>query len=552
MRMSRMILNVVCLIFLFPFLIISSSAVLAGQATVSWDPNTESDLSGYKIYFGKQPDRNYDDVIDVGNVTSFSVSNLEDGRTYYFAVTAYDFSGNESVFSEEVSADIGGGGGGDQGDDPQDNTPPQLVNVTPMGETQIDVIFSEPLDKNSAENASHYFINNGVQVIGAVLDGNGTVVHLLTTEHEIGRSYSLEVKNVKDQTGNEISSGASKDYKLPDPSNQDTTPPELIYAAVVDRTHIDVIFSEAVHKGSAENKNNYDINNGVEVSQAELNENESIVRLTTSEHEPGRSYTLSVRNVRDRAGNEVASNSKYSYDIESSGQEEDNEDDNRDTSPPAVVSVDFQGITQIDVTFSEPVDRASAENKGNYSINRGVEIKGAILDANSKTVHLITSAHQSGGEYTLTVKNIRDAEGNEMPANNEMTYSNESSGDNSNDNNDDDGSDPPQTTPSTFSLFQNYPNPFNPETEIRFYLERGRRVELKVYNPIGQLIKTLVKDKLSPGFHSVVWDGTNNDGNQVPSGVYIYTLEVSREVQKGNLLVNVSLERRVKKMTLIR
>jgi len=54
------------------------------------------------------------------------------------------------------------------------------------------------------------------------------------------------------------------------------------------------------------------------------------------------------------------------------------------------------------------------------------------------------------------------------------------------------------------------------------------------------------------GDHKVVWDGTNNDNIQVPSGVYIYSLEVKRDVVKGGLLVNVSLERRVKKMTLLR
>ncbi len=88
--------------------------------------------------------------------------------------------------------------------------------------------------------------------------------------------------------------------------------------------------------------------------------------------------------------------------------------------------------------------------------------------------------------------------------------------------------------------------------EISFFLEKQREVELKVYNPLGQLVKTLVSDEMPQGDHKVVWDGTNNDNIQVPSGVYIYSLEVKRDVVKGDLLVNISLERRVKKMTLLR
>jgi len=76
------------------------------SATVSWDANTERDLSGYKIYYGTSSG-NYDDVLDVGNTTSFIINRLKDMRTYFFAVTAYDLSENESAFSSEVSLFLG-------------------------------------------------------------------------------------------------------------------------------------------------------------------------------------------------------------------------------------------------------------------------------------------------------------------------------------------------------------------------------------------------------------------------------------------------------------
>lgn len=71
------------------------------SATISWDANGESDLAGYKIYYGESAG-SYTELLDVGNVTSYQIQ-LTPAINYYFAVTAYDYSGNESTFSEEVS-----------------------------------------------------------------------------------------------------------------------------------------------------------------------------------------------------------------------------------------------------------------------------------------------------------------------------------------------------------------------------------------------------------------------------------------------------------------
>jgi hypothetical protein len=78
-------------------------------ATASWDRNTDSDTSGYKLYFGTSS-RNYTTTIDVGAQTSYVVSNLQSGLTYYFAATAYTGTGVQSSFSEEVSYVVPGAG----------------------------------------------------------------------------------------------------------------------------------------------------------------------------------------------------------------------------------------------------------------------------------------------------------------------------------------------------------------------------------------------------------------------------------------------------------
>lgn len=82
---------------------------LAGTATVSWNANTESDLAGYKIYYGTSPRTSscppgdYASSVNIGNVTSYTFPNLTNGATYYFSITAFDTSNNESCFSSEVN-----------------------------------------------------------------------------------------------------------------------------------------------------------------------------------------------------------------------------------------------------------------------------------------------------------------------------------------------------------------------------------------------------------------------------------------------------------------
>jgi hypothetical protein len=73
----------------------------AESVILAWDSNTEADLAGYRIYYGTAGG-NYTAMIDVGNVITCTVSNLSAGQTYYFAATAYDASGNENGYSNEV------------------------------------------------------------------------------------------------------------------------------------------------------------------------------------------------------------------------------------------------------------------------------------------------------------------------------------------------------------------------------------------------------------------------------------------------------------------
>jgi Fibronectin type III domain/Viral BACON domain len=78
------------------------TAPASGTATLTWNANSEADLAGYKVYMGNTS-RSYSSPINVGKVTTFKVMNLQPGKTYYFAVTAYNTSAKESGYSNEVN-----------------------------------------------------------------------------------------------------------------------------------------------------------------------------------------------------------------------------------------------------------------------------------------------------------------------------------------------------------------------------------------------------------------------------------------------------------------
>jgi len=82
--------------------------------------------------------------------------------------------------------------------------------------------------------------------------------------------------------------------------------------------------------------------------------------------------------------------------------------------------------------------------------------------------------------------------------------------------------------PDKITLYQNYPNPFNPWTNIEFSIGKKSQVNLSIYNLLGQKIRTLVNAVKSPDVYTIIWDGKDDNGIQVASGIYIYKLTSSK------------------------
>ncbi len=147
-------------------------AAFASQSvTLTWDPNTDTNVVGYKIYFGGTS-QVYTNSISVGNVTNTTITGLLDGTTYFFAATTYDASGVESDFSNEASYNTGG---------------TNLVSTSPVSTNTIPVVIPNlpptsnlPPTLNSLGNLT-INENNGSQVVNLLGVGLGSGSQLIVT-----------------------------------------------------------------------------------------------------------------------------------------------------------------------------------------------------------------------------------------------------------------------------------------------------------------------------------------------------------------------------------
>jgi len=88
-----------------------------------------------------------------------------------------------------------------------------------------------------------------------------------------------------------------------------------------------------------------------------------------------------------------------------------------------------------------------------------------------------------------------------------------------------------------FILEQNYPNPFNPTTTIRYNIPKNAHVNINVHNMLGQKVKTLVNSEQKVGYRSVIWNGKNDAGEFMPSGIYIYKMITNNQVKSHKMIL---------------
>jgi hypothetical protein len=184
-------------------LLISTTNAYSAQITIAWNPNSESDLAGYKMYYGSSS-RNYDSSVDVGSQTSYTLSGLVESETYYIALTAYDISGNESNYSAELVYNV-----------PYTTLPsmPTGLQATAISKSQIDLSWNASTDNIGITGYRIY--RGGTQI--------ATTANTIYQDTGLSPSttYSYAV-SAYDAAGNESGQSNSASETTPEGSNQIT------------------------------------------------------------------------------------------------------------------------------------------------------------------------------------------------------------------------------------------------------------------------------------------------------------------------------------------
>ena len=100
------------------------------------------------------------------------------------------------------------------------------------------------------------------------------------------------------------------------------------------------------------------------------------------------------------------------------------------------------------------------------------------------------------------------------------------------------GQDPTQETiPNELELLPNYPNPFNPSTHIMFSIPKDQHTQVIIFDILGKKVRELVNGTMPAGRHTITWNGRDDSGKQVASGIYFYILETpSQRLTKKMIL----------------
>lgn len=275
---------------------------------------------------------------------------------------------------------------------PKDTVKPTVKHEL-LGRNEILLTFSKVMDRSSAEDISNYKIEYDVTILSADLSASGKSVILNTTDISSRDFYRLTVQNVCDAAGNSIDR-----YRAPfDGALGDNKGPSVTGVRSENNTTLIVTFNERVSVNTAEDIGNYDID-GLTINDAELDESGKIVTLTTSAQDSSTVYKLIVSDVEDTWGN-VMYRKEFGFVA--------------DSSRPKAVVVAISG-NEVQVTFTKKMDRESAEDINNYSIDNDLDVKESFLDDTGKVVTLITDDQTLREVYILTISNVYDAWGNSL------------------------------------------------------------------------------------------------------------------------------------------
>lgn len=301
---------------------------LNSSVKVSWKAAADNvGVAGYQVHYGLnsvgEAFSKYDDFVDAGDVLSYTVSDLENGKKYYFSVIAYDSAGNESAnwgvpeVSSTPSGDL---------DSPADKIAPQVKSAEALNKITVKVVFSEEvvLPKDDPQNAFNIENDDNFELLKVTKaemdeeDEDNTTVIVSTDGQELNAKYKLTVGiEIKDKAGNSIISGTSDTAMFTgsgeEKESEDKQGPKITKVETVDSTHIGVSFSETVVL-SIDPSENFEITQsgnsfktlevlGVKLGESSEGIEDGFAVITTGLQEKVK-YTVKIVELKDEAGND--------------------------------------------------------------------------------------------------------------------------------------------------------------------------------------------------------------------------------------------------------
>lgn len=263
-----------------------------------------------------------------------------------------------------------------------------LKSAKAIGNTVVEVEFDAEINEGATDVALYSI--EGLEVKSAVIDGTKKVL-LETSAQSSGKTYTLVVGEVKVNFGGKAKVAGA---------------PELKKVTGKDTDRVELEFDKALDFATATDVANYEIK-GVTIAKAALNSDRTKVTLTTEGLAASKTYTVKVTGIKsvDGAVLKTASKSFYSK---------------SDKSAPKIEKAESMTYTRVLVKFNEELDKESAENIDNYTIDKLTVEKAELVEdpdeEEDRWVELTTSAQKGGTSYTVKVKGVKDTSvlGNEI------------------------------------------------------------------------------------------------------------------------------------------
>ncbi len=472
-----------------------------------------------------------------------------------------------------------------------DNMPPALVSVSALDAQQIEIAFDERIAPASAERMENYGISPGITVFAATLQNDERRVVLQTGLHTEGVTYQLTARNISDLVTppNIMPTPATLSYSY---HREDHEPPRVVSVTLTDLNTLLVSFNEKVTILSTENPGNYQLSDGIQLLSARLNDEGQEVRLQTSLHTYNHDYTLTLTGITDVSAfaNTIPAGLVFTYRLEQSGDKENGNLTVNGWSPVnykldslragAAYYVDRpHTITSMPSNLNQALLLRTAyrdrRNKTEvfleFNLNRSAEVyvayDGRVPEVPNWLKHYFVETSQkislsAAGEYMKLWRGrylpgrVRlggnMAQGMQYPftiSPNMFFVLIKAAGS--------DEQPSASAPPKLFEVSQNYPNPLRlnagaTRSVIACQVRQEGRVVVTIYNMLGQAVRTLHDGILTVGTHTMAWDGRDGNLESVPSGKYMYVMEMREEMQQGAFTVTAALSRETRVMTVLK